>query len=107
MLDHVQIGRLLSRCTGTTSVHQVSQQIGHGNVDMGRSWRVSIKSSFPFSFSILFIYLCDALFVFLHPLQIEIVMVDINAVKQQLRDRVPSRLQSERGRETGSQTVCK
>lgn len=38
-------------------------------------------------------------------LQIEIAVVDVNAVKQQLRDRVPARLQSERGGETGSQTV--
>jgi len=82
MLDHVQIGRLLSWCSGATSMHQVSQQIGHGNVDMGRSWRVSMKNSFPFFYFLFYLFIfCDALFVFLHPLQIEIAMVDINAVK--------------------------
>lgn len=60
MLDYVQIRCLLSRCTGATSVHQVSQQIGHGNVDMGRSWRVSIESLF-------FLYISSFfLLIFIH-----------------------------------------
>lgn len=58
MLDYVQIRRLLSRCTGATSMHQISQQIGHGNVDMGRSWGVSIESHLSLFFNYLFVVIC-------------------------------------------------
>lgn len=79
VLDYVQIRCFLSRCTGATRVHQVSQQIGHGNVDMGGSWRVSIGSPSS-SFFLLIFY--TFIFYPLHPLQIKIIMVDVNAVKQ-------------------------
>lgn len=58
MLDYIQTGCLLSGCAGAASVHQVSQQVGYSDVDMGRSWRVSIE--LPFFFTLICGYIFDS-----------------------------------------------
>lgn len=44
VFDYIQKWSILSGRTSATCLHTLSKRIGHGDMDMGRTWRVSVTT---------------------------------------------------------------